>query len=58
MGRARLSGAGSATAMLRPDAAVRRPMRRLRSVSLLVETTVKLDGGGTVRVKRTVRVRR
>ena len=58
MGRSRLRRAGSATVALRPDAAVRRPLGRLRRVSLIVEATIKVDGGATVRTRKTVSVRR
>ena len=58
MGRSRLRRAGSATIALRPDAAVRRPLGRLRRVSLVVEATIKVDGGATVRTRKTVSVRR
>ena len=58
MRRVRLRGAGTARIVLRPDAGLRGPLGRLRRLSVTVDTTVKLDGGGTRRIKRTLLLKR
>jgi hypothetical protein len=58
MARASLRRAGAARFVLRPDAAVRRPLGRLRQVAVTVDTTVRVDGGASRRIKRTLLLKR